>query len=371
MNPSTSVLLKTLIKPFYRQNAGLFIFLIVVMFGIVGQIDDHDMIDYHYALILGMLKNPLIFILVFLLWFIYAIKCIQFVTRSIQKAENSFLGILTSLEARRTYLQFFLLQLLLFLPVLLYSLVIIAVAFYNKWYVEGIIVFIYNMLICALSARLYTYKLKNHEQSFTTFLDRVPYFGIRSKLSGVILIRYLFNKRKVLLFSLKLYNCGILYLILRNLSNENYDIRLPFIFYSFGLLGHGILIYLIREFEEKKLLYIRSLPLSLVNRFIQYTLLYGLILIPEVTTLGLLTPKFLHYNDAFMMVSCSYSILLLLNCILFIAPYSMRDYLKMSLGIFFILYFSIFTQTLIWLPPAFLISSILLFFSRYYKYEHG
>ena len=143
----------------------------------------------------------------------------------------------------------------------------------------------------------------------------------------------------MLLFSLKLYNCGILYLTIRNLSKENYDIRLPFIFYSFGLLGHGILIYLIREFEEKDLIFVRALPLSLVNRFLQYALLYGLILIPEVTTIGLLTPKFLHFPDAFIIVSCSYSILLLLNCILFIAPYSMRDYLKMSLGIFFILYF--------------------------------
>ena len=145
MNPYTKVLIKILIKPFYKQNAGLFIFLIIVMFGIVGQIDDHDMIDYHYALILGMLSNPLIFLLVFLLWLIYAIKCIQFVTRSVQKAENSFLGILITLQARKTYLQFFLLQLLLFLPVLLYSLVIIAVAFTMNGMLKE---YLYSFIIC-------------------------------------------------------------------------------------------------------------------------------------------------------------------------------------------------------------------------------
>jgi hypothetical protein len=365
------ILFKTLIKPFYKQNASFFIFILVVMIGVVGELDGSDMLDYHYALILGMLNNFVIFILILLVWFLYAIKCVRFVTTSIQKKENSFLTVLTGFETRKNYSQLFFAQLFIYLPVFLYSLIISIIAFHNKMFLDGIAVFVFNLTICIVSARWYLYVLKNQGKNFKAFLDKLFNLNVGKKNYGTILFRYIFSQQKIILFGLKLYDCAVLYLIIRNSSKETYDIRLPFILYSFGLFGHGILIYLVREFEEKKLSFWRNLPISLVNRFAQYCLLYGIILIPEVAIIILLTPKFLHLIDALTISVCSYSILLLLNSLTFFTHESIKDFLKISLAIFFILIFSVFTQTQIWIAILLTGSSLLIFVLRYFKYELG
>jgi len=371
MDSLQKILFKTLIKPFYKQNAGFFIFILVIMIGVVGELDGSDMLDYHYALILGMLNNFVIFILILLLWFLYAIKCVRFVTTSIQKKENSFLTILAGFETRKNYLQLFFSQFFIYLPVFLYSLVITVVAFYNKMFFEGIIVFVFNLTICIVSAGWYMHVLKNQDKNFNAYTDKIFNLNIGNKNYGAILSRYIFSQQKIILFGLKLYDCAILYLIIRNLSKEDYDIRLAFILYSFGLFGHGILIYLVREFQEKKLSFLRSLPISVVNRFSQYCLLYGILLIPEIVTIILLTPKFLHFSDALIISVCSYSVLLFLNSLTFFTHESIKDFLKISVAIFFILIFSVFTQTQILFAVLFAGSSILLFTTRYFKYEHG
>src|SRR5580704_11399536 len=143
MDSLQKILFKTLIKPFYKQNAGFFIFIIIIMVGVVGELDGSDMLDYHYALILGMLNNPIIFFLIMLVWVIYALRCIRFVTSTIQKTENSFLTILAGFEPRKKIIQLFFSQLLIYLPVFLYTLIIVAVAFYNKRFIAGSFIFIF------------------------------------------------------------------------------------------------------------------------------------------------------------------------------------------------------------------------------------
>jgi hypothetical protein len=371
MNSSQKILFNTLIKPFYKQNAAFFIFILVIMIGVVGELDGSDMIDYHYALILGMLNNLAIFILVLLLWLLYAIKCARFLTASIQKKEYSFLAILTGFDTRKNYLQLFFTQLFIYLPVLLYSLIIIGVAFYNKRSFEGVILIVFDFIVCIASASWYVHVLKNQGKNFSTFNDKIFNLNIGTKNYGGMLLRYIFIQQKVPLIGLKLYDCAVLYLIMRNLSKEDYDIRLPFILFSFGLFGHGIIIYLVREFEERKLSFLRTLPISLINRFVQYCLMYGIMLTPEILTIIFLTPKFLHFNDALGISVCSYGVLLLLNSITFFTQESVKDFLKIGLAIFFILIFSVFTQTQIWFAVLCTGSAVLLFTSRYLKYEHG
>src|ERR1700683_1659106 len=101
MNPLQNILFKTLIKPFYKQKAAFLIFIIIIMIGVVGELDGSDMIDYHYALILGVLNNPRGFIFILMIWFIYAMSCFRFVRIAIQKRENVFLTILAGFETRR------------------------------------------------------------------------------------------------------------------------------------------------------------------------------------------------------------------------------------------------------------------------------
>lgn len=369
MNPAVHILVKSLVKPFYRQNAGLFIFLIIVMFGAVGELDGAGTIDYHYSLISGMLNNLLFFLLVFFGWFLYANKCVQFVSKMLQTPDNSYLHILLQHDRKKLYGLLLLVELMLFLPVILYSIAIIAVAFFKKKYVAAIIVLLYETIICMISAGIYFNRLENGAANSNVISDRINKVFLWKKWYWIIFIRYLLNNRKLLLLSIKLYDCGILYLFMKNLTHEEYDITLGFIFYSFGLLGHGVIIHQLREFEELQLTFYRSLPISLLRRFLQYALLYFILLIPEIIILILLTSKYLLVKDAFTIIICSYSILLLLNSLLFIASYTMRDYLKMSFAIFCIIWLATFVRMLPHLAVIFFGLAFGLFLIQYYQYE--
>jgi hypothetical protein len=63
MSIERTILIKSLVKPYYRQNAGLFVFVYFIMILAVGRANEAGLLEYHYSLIKGMLINPVIFIL--------------------------------------------------------------------------------------------------------------------------------------------------------------------------------------------------------------------------------------------------------------------------------------------------------------------
>lgn len=69
------------------------------------------------------------------------------------------------------------------------------------------------------------------------------------------------------------------------------------------------------------------------------------------------------------MADTGYSVLLLLNSLLFIRFFRMVDYLKIVVGIFFILFIGVLTGILLWLSVFSFFLSINIFFGRYYRYE--
>src|ERR1700730_5977805 len=98
MSISRTLLIKTIVKPFYRQHAGLFVFLFTIMFGVVSVIDGAKFTDYHFFLIQGMMRNAFFFLLVLLLWFLYTKKSEQFVINILMRPDYSFLNTLSLLD---------------------------------------------------------------------------------------------------------------------------------------------------------------------------------------------------------------------------------------------------------------------------------
>jgi hypothetical protein len=368
MTPAQTILLKTLVKPYYRQNGGLFIFVYFILIVAVGRANEAGLLEYHYALIRGMLTNPVIFILVLVAWLFFAGKCQQFVERTLRNEEFSFLSLLSLLNAKRVYGLLLQLQFIIFLPVTLYVLVIIGVGFHQHWYGPVMLVIFYISGTCFTSAGWYLYLLQNPGTS--------RYF-LRWRVSSVFPVKYywsfflnfIMTKRKLFVLAIKLYSCGTLYLMLLNRSPVDHDLSMVFLFFSFGLLGHGVLIHQFREIEETRLAFYRSLPVSLLGRWVQYAWLYFLLFIPEVITIARLTPKFLHYADAALLFFFGYSLLLFLNSLLFVQFYKMVDYLKMMVGIFFIVYLSVLTGILLWFSVFTFSTSLYLLFAKYYRYE--
>ena len=170
---------------------------------------------------------------------------------------------------------------------------------------------------------------------------------------------------------IKVFTCGTLYLIARNNRLTPSDIGTVFLFFNFGIIGNGIILYRIREFEETQLRFYRGAPISLLKRFLQYSLVYFILLIPEFIIAAILAPDYLPYIDAINFALCGYSLLLLMNTIMFLQDFSMRDYLKIILLVFSVQYIFILAELLNFLYLFFFILSFVLFLLSYYRFERN
>ena len=368
MSISRTLLVKTFVKPFYRQHAGLFVFLFTLMFGVVSVIDGAKFTDYHFFLIQGMMKNSFLFLLVLLIWYLYARKSEQFVINILLRPDYSFLNVLLLLNSKRLYRMFVWIQFLLILPIILYACIIFAAGFYLHEYIKCLLVLLYIIIICLVSARWYLYYIQNPGKSPWT-LSKIFSFKIRETPYWSLFIRYIIIDKKLLFSGIKIYSCSVLYLMIVNQTIVEYDLRMIILFFSLGILGHGLLIHQLRDLEETRLTYYRTVPLSLLKRFVQYAILYFVLLIPEILTIVFLTPHYLRPEDAIIFILLSYSLLLFLNSLLFIRFYTMREYLKIILCIFFTEYFFVLSGASSFLCFLLFISAITMFFSGYYRFE--
>lgn len=368
MNPLANILFKSLIKPYYKQNAGLFAFLIFIMFAAVGRANEAGLLEYHYSLIRALLINPVILIGVFTAWFLYAQKCEQFVAQTLSRQDHAFLDILCRLRPLQSFGLLLIVQFVLFLPVSLYSILIIGVALYHHWYAQLILVCLYILALCLLTDCWYVYLLYHPGKTWLLSRWRIPAVYLE-RFYPVLFVRYILKKRKLLYFVIKLYSCGILYLMVVNQTTTEHDLGMIILFYSFGLFGHGVLIHRLRNMEETGLFFYRGLAVSIVGRYLQYAGLYFFLFIPEMMTIGWLTPYHLQYSAAFLFVFFGYSVLLLLNSLLFIRAFSMLDYLKILVGIFFMVFIGVLTGFILWFATFSIILSGYVFSVKYYHYE--
>jgi len=369
MIPSVSIVVRSFARSFYRENAGLFVFFMVITIGAVGQLNGAGLMDYHYSLIMGMLTNRFFFLLVLLMWAVYVRKCMAFVLERLQEPRYSFLYILRLSGRTSCFLLMLLVQLLLFAPVLVYASLVTGVALWHHWWGSAAVLIAFASTALLAPAALALRTLFNTEKNYGHWFGWLPGGRLRTWYPA-ILWRYIAYDMKMILAGIKFFTCCVLYLMARNNHPGDYDVQFPFLFFSFGLFAHGIIIYRVRNFEETALSVYRGFAVPLASRFLQYAFLYLLLFLPEAFTILSLAPVHLRPADALHFLLAGYSILLLLNSLSFADTFTMKDYLKLILAVYGVLY--IFVATL-FLPGVYLLFfpvSLLIFFGRYYRYQH-
>jgi hypothetical protein len=369
MNRPAKILFRSFVRPFYRENAGTFLFVFIMMFYIVGENDGAGLIEYHYSLIMGMLTSNSMLLLVFFLWFLYAGKYTAFVSKVLQDPRYGFMHVYNCLDKGKQFRLFFTVEVLLLMPVLLYSVFIIIVGVYHQFYLTLLLIIIYLLLLCIFPALWHVDRLNDPYKNITLPGQRLKRWAKIPASYPVILIRFVARTQKMIWIGVKVFTCGILYLIARNNTLTSSDIPTVFLFFNFGIIGNSVILYRIREFEEASLKFYRGAPVSLLKRFLQYSLVYFIFLTPEFITAGILVPVYLPYTDAINFVLCGYSLLLLMNTITFLQDFSMRDYLKILLLIFSVQYIFILTNQFSLLYVFFFILSLILFRIGYYRFE--
>lgn len=369
MSYPSKILFLSFVKPFYKENTGLFVFVYTMMFCIVGVVDGAGLFQYHYSLITGMLMNKKFLFFVFFAWFLYTRKYVVFVSDTLHKPQYTFIHIFNCLSRVKQYKLFLIVEIWLMLPVLLYAVLIFFIGCYRHYYAPLVYIFSYLLFLCMAAAGWHVYLLHNLHPKKIQLWQR---FSLWPKLSAsypFVLLHFVAGKQIIIWAGIKIYTCGVLYMIARNNSVHDTDIVPAFLFFNFGILSNGILVYRIREFEETYLAFYRGAPVSIIKRFLQCAFFYFTLLIPEFITAGMLVPVHLAYADAIRFSLCGYSLLLLMNSITFIQNFSTKEFVKILILLFFVvcIFLPAFGLTVLYL--FFFTLAMLTFFKSYYYFE--
>ena len=371
MNPSAGIFFQSFVKPFYKENAGALVFVYTMMFCIVSTMDGAGMFAYHYSLVTSMLTSGVVFLLVFFLWFIYARKCAVFVASIIHNPQYSFLYIINCLSKRKRFLLFFIVEAWLLLPILSYSLFIVYVGCHQHFYLPVLMVVCYLLLLCMAMTAWHVYLLYYPQKSETISVQQRTQTFKRPSSYPAVVLWFVMDEQKVIWVSVKVFSCGVLYLIARYNTAAQYDIVMPFLFFNFGVYSNGVLVYLTRQWEERYLSFYRSLPVPSLKRMLQYGLIYFILLLPEFIMAFSLVPVHLHYKDAVSFSLCAYSLLLLMNSVLFLKDFSTKEYVIVLLFFFCVQYILLPTAGFTALYLLFFAAAIILFLTSYYRYERN
>ena len=368
MNRALTILTKSLVAPFYKQNAAGFAFLIFIMFGVVGRANGVGLLEYHYSLIQAILTNFPFLLFTLSAWFLYAFKCAQFMSDILGKKEYIFLQVLTQKKRAHTFWKMIVVQTMFLLPVLLYVFVTVWIGILHSWWLHVMIILLFLLFLGFAGSWWYQYVLYSPGKQLLPLSWKLsPVFAY--SFYWFFLLRFIWNSRKTLFLVIKAVNCLVLYALIQTLSGDHPDLRMLILFYSFALLGHGVLIYIIRSMEESNLCFYRSLPFSLFQRYLQYMLLYLFLFIPEIVVILSLTPNHIPFTGGMLLIFYGYGMLLLLNCLLFIRFFKPSDYLKIQSGLFLFIFIAVLSGTFPGFCAGLFFLSPYIFFRNYYRFE--
>lgn len=373
LSPLTKVLIKIIAKGFYREHSGLLLFLfvtIIIYFFFINVLNQthltpDQIILYNSSLVLAFVSNPIMMEIVFISWLIYTIKSWQYVAGQLLAADQQFLFYSsTALNKANQFKSWFLVQLIILLPVVGYGLFALIIGIVFNHYVIPALILLYILLLTAISAVLYV-RLVNRLME----ADRQPYLlkitqNWRKPFFSLFLY-HVFDKLKLAYILTKILSgltiTGLLYF----LFDVNQDLRVAGIIILAVITAHTILIYQEHRFKETFMSFFRNLPYHRGRLFIDFSGVFLLLLLPE--SIWLLT----NFNATIAIPALLFglSTALLFRSLLYWFGLNMRSYLRW-IGVLFLLFQLLIMSGFLWvLVPINLAVSYALFYRNYYRYQ--
>lgn len=302
MNHLITVLTKTIVGQFYRQNAGL----LAVVFFFAG-----SFLRSIEHIALAQIASHSLFVLglYIVIWVVYAFHATRFAIRMIRQYDVLYQLRLIPVKTR--LISLYITQLQLLIPVLAYAGFVLAISIQENTTQSSILLIISVILISIIPLSWIEYVLRhpNPESALgslaTKFSHRftTPY--------GLFFLRYLVQRQLVLLLLTKAGTVVVILGVLLLYPTDDYDIRLLALGVLVAAVGHAALLYQLYQFEHERLALYRNLPISTLQRLLRYVLLVSCIFLPEGIVLIRYAPAELSAVDIASVWTFGHSLLLL------------------------------------------------------------
>jgi hypothetical protein len=360
-----SFLSKALILPFYRKNAGFFLVVLLVGFGMF-RIQDH------VYLMRLCLESPVVFFAVAgSLWALYSMKTAAYIEKALGLPEMEFLYQLRLFPPRTLLFSGLQVQLSLQLPVLAYGIWMCRTALTYRLFsglgltMATLFVFLAGPLV------LYNYWLQHPNPSGRKPWPRVDFWRKSTKPSLLFFPLALWESEKATFFMVKPASALLTVLVCRLYQTDAYDPRLL----SIGVLLVGMIQSSIgpvfHRFEQEQFSFFRNLPWTLPIRFLWFYGVYLLVLLPEGLLLVTNLPNGVSFSYLLSAVLFLSALSIASHCLLYVRPSDPEGNPKLYFAAFFFSALCIMFQIPAWvLALGWLCVAYGLFLGWYQKVEY-
>jgi hypothetical protein len=348
------VLTKVLVKKFYERNVGLLFFVFYLMFGVV---ESNQLINYHRSLIYGVLDSPIFLVGVMGAWVLYALKYLQLILAELVQPHNQFLIDYSRLTRTQQFWPMLLSIVLIYEPVLIYSVFIIFIGFSSKQYWPTIEVIIFHIGVLTTS----TIIILNRINSLYERKQLIIFPALRwpwKKTFPLFYLNHLTGQLPLALLFTKVFSLFAIIGFMQ-ITTDHYENRTALMGLLFGLMAHSVIIFEWRKLEDQYLLFAKGLPVSMAQRFFYLCVMYGVLLLPELV---LLTVNKIVLLDLLFIFMFAIGYLVYQHTRLYQHSLDMDKHTTHTFGLFLISFMLVLFK-LYWLEAAALLAI------GYYKYQ--
>ena len=277
MKTINQVLVRTLVKEFYRANTGFFLLVLLLGFGFLKTPE-------HEAIASALAFNPIYYLVPLGLWTLYAVKTLSFCFTAKRQPANWFLTDLNLLVASKRKPLILYIQYLLLAPIFGYSAFLAFTAFQQGQTNSALLVIAGNAIILLVSGHLLHGKLIQPTDSNTNSRFR-NWTSLLPRRYSMYFVHHLFQRHGLPLIVNKLFSIAIILGATAIFQVEGIDFR----YLALGMLITSAinagLSFKHQEFESHSMKIFRNLPTSNLSLFGKDAVTYLLLSLPEIIVL--------------------------------------------------------------------------------------
>jgi hypothetical protein len=358
-SPLSKTLLKIFAVGFYRVHGGL---LMVVFFILLGLVEPGQWFNYEKTLILAFVSSPIFMLVVFIVWLLYTVKAIHYVSGQIAAVNQQFLFYSSNALSRGKQFKSWLgTQIVILLPIIIYGLLAVFAGLVYHYYLSALVILLYMALLIAGSAAFYVRQVNllvdGSKQSFILKISagwHKPFFSL--------FIYHVFDKLKVNYLVTKVLSWIIITAVFYLFADVSTDLRIAGIAMLGIITAHVVIIYQQHSFEQTYLSFARNMPYSYIERFLNFAGVYFVLLLPECIWL------FTRFNPvtAMELTLLGLSIMLLFHCLIYNIGLSMDKYLQWVIALFVFLFWVVMFKIVWVLILLNVVVAYVLFYRKYY-----
>ena len=353
---------KIYVAGFYKANAGLFLLMLMLLFGIL-RLNDHILLAGFF------LSDKYLLLIPAAIWLMYNFNVLYFNRKTFKSPENNLLVYASLCRGRQLVSIVAVLMFLNLFPVILYAwfLGVVAIA-YGLW--DKLLIILTGHLILFVINVLYFLRCLRAPYpgadtgSGTRTAGRkytLPYF--------LHYVFYTFRADSIKLILSKSIAVLILSITFYLFRSGDYEFSLVTTGLLFAGMCNSLLVYGMHDFYENRCSYTRKLPVPVYSRFITGATTLTILALPDLAAIIRNLPQ-VGWISGISLPVFYLGLMLLIRSALLIKPVSVDTFIKFATAGFLALTFILLYQ-----PPILLLTSVLLVLSfiiyllRYYRYD--